>query len=77
MSWLRTLISRFWRPRRPAPPSPELREAERVRAWTEDRLGTVRGKTSEILTAASNLERLGEQNDFAARLRSALGGSGE
>lgn len=77
MNWLRTLISRFRHPRRPAVPSPELREAERVRAWTEDRLGTIKDETSEILVAASRLKQLGEQNDFAARLRNALGGPGE
>lgn len=74
MNPLRRLISRLRRPRCPAPPSPELREAERIRDLTEDRLWTVRDKTSEIIAVANRLERLGEQNDFAARLRSALGG---
>lgn len=75
MNLLRTLISKLRR--RPATPSPELREAERVRAWTEDRLGTIKDETPAILDIARHLERLGEQNDFAARLRSALGGPGE
>ena len=74
MSWLRTLVSRFRRARPPAPPSPELREAERALARTERRLGMIKGETPAILGIAANLERLGEQNDFAARLSIALGG---
>lgn len=77
MSWLKKLTRLFRRRCRPAPPSPELREAQRVQAWTEDRLGTIKDRTPEILGVASQLKRLGEQNDFAARLRNVLGGSGD
>lgn len=75
MSWLRTLISRLRR--RPPAPSPELREAERALARTEQRLGVIKGETSAILGIADQLVQLGEQNDFAARLRTALGGPRE
>lgn len=74
MNWLRTLMSRFRRTKPDAAPSPELREAERVLARTERRLGVIKGETPAILGIADQLERLGEQNDFAARLRTAFGG---
>lgn len=74
MNWLRTLISRFRRSRPPAPPSPELREAEQALARTERRLGTIKDQTPAILGIADQLVQLGAQNDFAARLRTALGG---
>lgn len=74
MNWLRTLMSRLRRTRPDAPPSPELREAERALAHTERRLGLIKGETPEILGIAAQLEQLGEANDFAARLRIALGG---
>lgn len=74
MSWLRTLTSRFRRTRPHAAPSPELREAERALARTERRLGMIKGETPAILGIASQLERLGDQNDFAARLHIAFGG---
>lgn len=75
MSWLRKLTRVFRRPRRPAAPSAGLREAERVQAWTEDRLGTIKDETPAILGVANRLKSLGEQeDDFAARLRNALGG---
>lgn len=74
MSWLRTLMSRFRRTRYPAAPSSELREAERALARTERRLGMIKGETPAILGLADQLEQLGDQNDFAARLRTALGG---
>jgi hypothetical protein len=77
VNWLRKLISELRSRRRPSSPSPELREAERIRTWTDDRLGTIKSRTPEILGVADQLKRLGEQNDFAARLRSALGGPGE
>ena len=76
MKWLSGLLRRLRHPRRPAPSS-ELREAERIRQWTEDRLGEVRNETSEIIDVANQLKRLGEQNDFAARLRNALGGTSD
>lgn len=72
MNWLRTLMSRLRR--RPAPPSPGLREAELALAHTERRLGMIKGATPAILEAADRLVQLGEQNDFAARLRNVLGG---
>ncbi|QDN64456.1 hypothetical protein [Streptomyces sp. S1D4-14] len=75
MSWLRTLISKLRR--RPLAPSPELREAERALERTEQRLGVIRGEASAILGIADQLVQLGEQNDFAARLRTALGGPRE
>jgi hypothetical protein len=75
MSWLRTLISRLRR--RPPAPSPELREAERALERTEQRLGVIKGEASAILGIADQLVQLGEQNDFAARLRTALGGPRE
>lgn len=74
MSWLRTLMSRFRGGSHPAPPSPELTEAERALERTERRLGMIKGETPAILGVADQLVRLGEQNDFAARLRVALGG---
>lgn len=74
MSWLRTLRNRFRRTRSPAVPSPELREAEQALARTERRLGMIKGETPAILGIAHQLERLGDQNDFAARLHIALGG---
>lgn len=73
MNWLRTLMSRLRR--RPAGPSPELAEAERALARTERHLGMIKGETPAILAATDQLVQLGEQNDFAARLRIALGGS--
>lgn len=75
MSWLRTLTNKLRR--RPAPPSPELAEAERALARTERRLGVIKGETPAILGVADQLVQLGEQNDFAARLRSVLGGPRE
>lgn len=75
MSWLRTLISKLRR--RPLAPSPELREAERALERTEQRLGVIKGEASAILGIADQLVQLGEQNDFAARLRTALGGPRE
>lgn len=74
MNWLRTLMSRFRLTRPPAAPSPELREAERALAHTERRLGMIKGETPAILGLADQLEQLGDQNDFAARLRTAFGG---
>lgn len=74
MSWLRTLMDRFRRTRPAPPPSPELREAERALAHTERRLGMIKEETPEILGIAAQLERLGDQNDFAARLHIAFGG---
>lgn len=74
MSWLRALMSKFRRTRPATPPSPGLREAERALARTERRLGMIKGETPAIMGIADQLERLGEQNDFAARLRIALGG---
>lgn len=77
MNWLRTLISKLTPGRRPRQPSPELREAEQARERTERRLGMIKGETPAILGVADQLIRLGAENDFAARLREALGGPGE
>lgn len=52
------------------------READRALAKEDRKLRAVRGRTSEILEAAEELKALGSKNDFAARLRDALGGSG-
>lgn len=72
MNWLRTMVSKLRR--RPAAPSPELTEAKRALARTERRLGMIKGETPAILGVADQLVQMGEQNDFAARLRTALGG---
>lgn len=74
MSWLRTLMNRRRRSHPPTAPSPELAEAERALEYTEHRLGMIKDETPEIMGVADQLVRLGEQNDFAARLRIALGG---
>lgn len=49
-------------------------EADRALGRAEERLERVQGETREILATAEKLRRLGQTNDFAARIREALGG---
>ena len=52
------------------------READKALDKETQKLRTAEGQTDEILAAAETLKRLGEQNDFAVRLRRAMGGAG-
>ena len=48
--------------------------ADRALGRAEERLERTRDETREILATAEKLRRLGQTNDFAARLREAMGG---
>lgn len=52
------------------------READKALGKAEERLERAEGDTHEILVVAERLKRLGEHNDFAARIKEALGGAG-
>lgn len=52
-----------------------LREADKALGKAEARLEQVQGETPVIMEAAHRLKRLGERNDFAQRIREALGGA--
>lgn len=51
------------------------READKALEKAEQRLEETTGETRAILDAADKLRRLGETNDFAARIREAMGGT--
>lgn len=51
------------------------READKALGKAEERLERAEDDTREILVVAARLKRLGEHNDFAARIRQALGGT--
>lgn len=60
------------------PPAASAGQAEASKALdkAEKGLAEVRGEEREILASAETLRRLGQQNDFAARIKNALGGVG-
>lgn len=71
LSWLKG------RRKHPAPAATAgQREADKALDKETRKLRTVQGRTNEILEAAEELKALGARNDFAARLRDAMGGSG-
>lgn len=66
-----------WRKRRSeeAPASTAgQREADKALGKAEARLERTHEDTHEILTVADRLRHLGERNDFAQRIKEALGG---
>jgi hypothetical protein len=65
-----------WRThRRPDPPSAEQREASRAVAREDRKFREITAETSGILEEVERLKRLGSQNDFAAKIRQAMGGA--
>lgn len=56
-------------------PTAEQREAGRALADQEKKLREVTAGNPEILKEAERLKRLGSRNDFAARIREAMGGT--
>lgn len=50
------------------------READQALGKATERLERAEDDTHEILAVAGKLRRLGERNDFAARIQKALGG---
>lgn len=72
------MVSVFWRKRKSKIPAATAGQntAEKALGKAERELETVNEQTGEILGAAAKLARLGAQNDFAARLREAMGGPG-
>lgn len=50
-------------------------EASKALGKAEERLEQAEKRDHEIMVAAEKLRRLGDQNDFAARIREALGGA--
>lgn len=67
LSWLKV--------RRKSPPAKTAgqKEADRALVGEDRKLAKANTETSAILEAAGALKRLGEQNDFAARIKHALG----
>jgi hypothetical protein len=69
---------RNWLKRKGSKPSPAptagQREADRAADREGAKLREVRKETRAIIEAAERLKALGESNDFAARIRHALGG---
>ena len=57
------------------PPSAEQREASRAVAREDRKFREVTAETSGIMREVEELKRLGRQNDFAAKLRQAMGGT--
>lgn len=57
-----------------APDSAGQNEASRALGKAEERLEKVQDRGDEIMLAAETLRRLGDHNDFAARIKEALGG---
>jgi len=55
--------------------TPGQREADRALGKAEERLERTEDDTREILEVARKLRRLGEQNDFAQKIKEALGGT--
>ena len=70
MHWLKRKVSK-----RPRLPTKGQREADRALGRAEEALRTARSETSEILESTEELKRLGRQDDFAARIREAMGGT--
>lgn len=50
-------------------------EASKALGKAEERLEKVEARGDEIMSAAETLRRLGDHNDFAARIKEALGGA--
>lgn len=69
LSWLRTK-------RRPHPDEPGQEAAEQALEHEDRKLGAVHRQTRTIHSEAGALKRLGEENDFAGKLRRAMGGLG-
>lgn len=67
LSWLKVR-----RNRSPAKTAGQ-REAEKALVGEDRKLAKTETETSAILEAAGTLKRLGESNDFAARIKHALG----
>jgi hypothetical protein len=70
-SWLRRRGSK-------PPPGPAStagqREADKALDKEDAKLREVQKRTGEIMSLADELQRMGRQNDFASRLREAMGG---
>ncbi len=64
-----------WLKRRSEGPTDGQREADKELGKAEARLERVKDDTREILTVADRLRRMGDHNDFAARIREAMGGT--
>lgn len=62
----------------PLPPAATAGQAEASKALDKAEQGLAEAKRGEreILATAETLTRLGRQNDFAARIKNALGGAG-
>lgn len=60
---------------RAMPSTAGQREADRALGRAEERLEQVQNDTREILVVARRLRLLGERNDFAQRIKEALGGT--
>lgn len=69
LSWLRTR-------RKARPPDAGQRAADKALANENKKLGAVTRESRTIREEARELKRLGEQNDFAGKLRRAMGGAG-
>lgn len=72
MSWLKRKNKQA--PEEPETPGAGQSEAIRALDKAEAGLERVQGETREILSAVRELKKLGEKNDFAARIREAMGG---
>lgn len=70
MSWLKRK-----KDERSATVTPEQHEASKALGKAEERLEQAEERTREIMSAVGELKRLGDRNDFAARIREALGGA--
>lgn len=71
LSWLKRKGSKTSAPAQSA----GQRSAERAVKREDDKLREVDERTGEIIAAARELRALGTQNDFAGRLRRAMGGA--
>lgn len=68
-----------WPKRRSDPeqaPTAGQREADKALDEAEKKLKRTEGSTREILVVTEHLRRLGERNDFAQKIKEALGGAG-
>lgn len=69
MRWLKS------RNRRSATVTPDQHEASKALGKAEERLEQAESRDREIMATAEKLRRLGDHNDFAARIMQALGGA--
>lgn len=69
MNWLKR------KSERKATVTPDQHEASKALGKAEERLEQAENRGREILATAEKLRRLGDHNDFAARIREALGGA--